>query len=240
MNSRRSVSVSSSSSSSDAEDSISDASAVPSYDEASSSTSLVAAPPGYTSVLLETHLAAATNHPGLYSPDLIAAIKSLLLYPLSPPDHPYRTCHTLAERVFPDGAGTYVGELDPKLRRHGYGHQVYAGGDVYQGTWRKGRRCGAGSYLWAETGSVYHGEWRAGERAGRGAFVFGPRAERLAGAVYVGVWQRGQSNSGRISFVNERGRLETVSDGEVEERPQEREAIQGMKAIFLKRIGLAK
>ncbi len=170
------------------------------------------------SVLLESHLAQSDLHPGLYPPELTSGVRSQLLYPGSPPPHPHCTWHTLRERQFDEGFGTYYGELDPKCRRNGYGHMVYAGdeGNVYQGTWKKGAIDGVGCFLWAATGSVYQGEWRRGERNGRGHFVFGPRQQQRSAlplAVCTGTWTNGRVRKGTemVRFVNAAGQVEVAS-----------------------------
>lgn len=114
-------------------------------------------------------------------------INCLLFSSGRPTLHPYRTYHTLPARAFPEGRGTYKGELDHKSRREGYGHMIYSTGDCYQGWWKKGLREGQGCYFWAETGSVYSGTWKAGERNGVGHFVFGTRRESLVeGVIFSG------------------------------------------------------
>ena len=166
-------------------------------------------PPAYTAVLLENHLHRSVKHVSLFPPELILAIRSLLLHPLEPPGDPRSTFHTL-NRSFPEGTGSYVGEVDYKLRRHGYGHMVYASGDQYQGQWRKGFREGRGAYLWAESGSVFAGSWCGNEMNGEGHFVK-RRGEECV--VYTGVWCKGRIR-GRVSanFVNEHGRVEMAEE----------------------------
>jgi hypothetical protein len=165
-------------------------------------------PPCYSRVLLEDHVARAEAHPGLYPLQLATAIADLAESGgLAPAPHPHRTYHVLADRKFCDGEGTYYGELDHKLRRSGYGHMVFAGGDLYHGEWERNARHGQGAYFWARTGSVFAGRWKCGERRGPGAFVFG--RGRAEGVVVEGVWDgKGLAQAaGAMAFVDECGQI---------------------------------
>ena len=175
-------------------------------------------PPCYDSVLLETHLAVAVAHPDLFTSELRSAVESLLKARCPPTPKRHRTYHKLMpdDRNFPEGQGSYNGELDPKSRRNGFGHMVYSDGNIYVGFWKKGSMDGEGCFFWSDTGSVYNGEWKNGERSGKGDFAFGPR-RNISGeeeeeeeeedattiAVCSGTWSGGKikKGTGTVRFV---------------------------------------
>ncbi len=186
-------------------------------------------PPEYSEVLLENLSTLDRRHPGFLPHELSVAVRSLLRQVActhrdgeTTSNNPYRTLHTLSGDRFIDGAGTYVGELDPKSRRHGLGHMVYsATDDRYTGGWFKGARHGQGAYFWADSGSVYAGGWLRGERCGRGHFVFGERRGQLVakGVVYSGLWCRGRIRGPtEVAFVSADGEVCRVLDDSARDR----------------------
>ena len=85
--------------------------------------------------------------------------------------------------------------------RHGYGRQTYGGhaaamsgdGDVYEGEWREGKRCGQGKLTLAD-GAEYNGEWFDDEKHGSGLY------EYTNGSRYVGVWVNGVAKTGEYEW----------------------------------------
>ncbi len=74
--------------------------------------------------------------------------------------------------------GSYVGErVDGKA--HGYGVNVWANGDRYEGFWESDLPHGKGTYTWAN-GSGYQGEWVAGKKHGRAVYIW-PNGDRFEG-----------------------------------------------------------
>ncbi len=42
----------------------------------------------------------------------------------------------------------YEGERNAQKQRHGRGKNTFPNGDVYEGEYAKGKRCGKGTYTW--------------------------------------------------------------------------------------------
>ena len=96
-----------------------------------------------------------------------------------------RRTYFTRHRRWPEGEGTYRGELDWKGRRSGHGCMVWKDDRVYHGHWFKDRMDGAGKVHWKRTGSYYHGNWKKGKIHGEGRLVYGPCTE-TPGVVYEG------------------------------------------------------
>lgn len=133
-------------------------------------------PPNYQSVLI---------HDLLKYNDIPQEIKdaadSFLNYPQHPPKHAYRTFH----RCEDNWGSVYIGELDAKLRKSGYGHCRFINGDLYHGLWSKDRMDTFGSYWWAKTGTIYVGHWQKGQRHGLGTILYGPQHPFKKGGLLV-------------------------------------------------------
>ena len=68
---------------------------------------------------------------------------------------------------------------------HGQGRVEHTNGDVYEGEWKNGKRCGKGKYIYAQ-GDLYEGEWQDNQRHGRGKMVY------ANGIIYEGEWKEGR------------------------------------------------
>nr|CCC93764.1 unnamed protein product [Trypanosoma congolense IL3000] len=79
----------------------------------------------------------------------------------------------------------------------GFVHYRYNNGDVYEGSWSCGLRCGSGTLRFAD-GSVYVGEWLDDKPHGCGCFT------DACGETHVGEWFTGvqQNVRGKIYFVD--------------------------------------
>eukprot|EP01064_Diplonema_japonicum_P039513 TRINITY_DN9925_c0_g1_i3.p1 TRINITY_DN9925_c0_g1~~TRINITY_DN9925_c0_g1_i3.p1 ORF type:complete len:448 (+),score=97.73 TRINITY_DN9925_c0_g1_i3:78-1421(+) len=92
----------------------------------------------------------------------------------------------------------YVGETKDG-RQHGRGTQVYANGDVYQGSWFEGKIHGRGVYTYAN-GCQYDGEFKMAIRHGNGTYKL------LNGDVYTGDWVDGQrTGKGKMLYGGDTG-----------------------------------
>ena len=100
-------------------------------------------------------------------------------------DEYYRTYFT-KHQVWPEGEGTYRGEMDWKGRRSGHGRMVWDNGHkIYVGEWVKDQMEGEGVIWWNKTGSYYHGGWKKGAMHGKGKLVYGHGSDN-PGDVYHG------------------------------------------------------
>ncbi|CBH15672.1 MORN repeat containing protein [Trypanosoma brucei gambiense DAL972] len=79
----------------------------------------------------------------------------------------------------------------------GFVHYRYNNGDVYEGDWSNGGRCGSGTLRYAD-GSVYVGEWRNDKPHGCGCFT------DACGVTHVGEWCSGTQKDvrGKIQFID--------------------------------------
>ena len=100
-------------------------------------------------------------------------------------DEYYRTYFT-KHQVWPEGEGTYKGEMDWKGRRSGHGRMVWDDGHkIYVDEWVKDQMEGEGVIWWIKTGSYYHGGWKKGTMHGKGTLVYGHGSD-TPGDVYDG------------------------------------------------------
>ena len=76
------------------------------------------------------------------------------------------------------GGNIYVGEYKDG-KRHGQGTYTYASGNIYVGEWKEDGRHGQGTYTFTN-GDIYVGEYKDGKRHGQGTFTF------VDGTKYVG------------------------------------------------------
>ncbi len=74
--------------------------------------------------------------------------------------------------------GRYIGERR-RGRAHGYGINLWANGDRYEGYWQDDLQHGQGTYTWSD-GSGYQGEWFEGKKHGRATFIW-PNGSRFEG-----------------------------------------------------------
>ena len=95
------------------------------------------------------------------------------------------TCFT-RHGQWPEGEGTYKGELDWKGRRSGQGRIEWTEDErSYEGKWVKDMMEGEGILWWGKTGSYYAGQWKRGAMHGKGIMVWGDKSED-PGGVYKG------------------------------------------------------
>jgi len=107
----------------------------------------------------------------------------------------------------------YLSNVPEEERINGYGVIAYRSGDIYEGTWKKGKRHGNGRFL-STKGTVWEGIWTEDEFTGWGKCVF------ANGTVRSGHWR----NWALEGF------------GEVNERKKQR--LGGFKAGNLQGLGL--
>lgn len=81
--------------------------------------------------------------------------------------------------------GTYQGDRNESKQRHGKGQNTFPNGDVYRGTYEKGKRQGSGTYSFV-SGARYTGGYERNERHGKGRMVY-PDGSR-----YSGDWKNGK------------------------------------------------
>merc|ERR1712072_640214 len=68
------------------------------------------------------------------------------------------------------GDSQYAGQMESG-KRHGFGANTYANGDVYVGDWKGGKKDGKGTFTWA-SGSVYVGAYKDDKKHGKGTYTF--------------------------------------------------------------------
>lgn len=106
-----------------------------------------------------------------------------------------------ADEDVQDGGGTYVGEFRNGVFQ-GHGKRTYGvgpnAGDVFEGEYLNGKRCGKGRYTWAN-GSFYEGEWLNNCQHGQGQYSYSN------GASYVGEFKN-DMRWGKGKFVYSNGR----------------------------------
>merc|ERR1712072_1568166 len=68
------------------------------------------------------------------------------------------------------GDSQYAGQMESG-KRHGFGANTYADGDVYVGDWKGGKKDGKGTFTWA-SGSVYVGAYKDDKKHGKGTYTF--------------------------------------------------------------------
>ena len=84
----------------------------------------------------------------------------------------------MKHKTWPEGEGTYKGEMDWKGRRSGQGKMVWDNGaKIYVGEWVKDCMDGTGVLWWNQTGSYYRGGWKNGAMHGLGKLVYGAESD---------------------------------------------------------------
>ncbi|XP_028408080.1 radial spoke head 1 homolog [Dendronephthya gigantea] len=78
--------------------------------------------------------------------------------------------------------GEYVGERNEAGERHGVGKAQLKNGDIYDGSYKYGRRDGPGMYFFIANNAKYDGTYKEGERHGHGTMIYPD------GSKYEGTW----------------------------------------------------
>lgn len=121
-----------------------------------------------------------------------------------PHGHGVYTHHTQDDQI---QQGQYDGEWKDG-EKHGNGTHRYRNGDVYQGSWKKGKRDGDhGKYTYRkrnphqETSAEYEGEWKNDKRHGQGIMIFSN------GDKYQGQWEKGEMHdkTGKSTYTYRNG-----------------------------------
>ena len=108
-----------------------------------------------------------------------------------------KTCATLQSC----GPKQEVEKKSPKAKcikgscRHGQGTKVWADGNKYHGTWKKGKPNGRGTMTWAN-GEEYQGSWKKGKMDGMGTYTY------ANGEKYRGHWKKGKMGLGTHTDPN--------------------------------------
>ncbi|KAI9090486.1 hypothetical protein DFS34DRAFT_372981 [Phlyctochytrium arcticum] len=94
--------------------------------------------------------------------------------------------------------GTYEGERNDALERHGQGKSIFPNGDTYTGTYLAGKRNGFGTYRFKASGARYKGEYKDHMRNGNGEMIYPD------GSQYKGTWGAGgkRHGEGTYTYVN--------------------------------------
>jgi len=95
--------------------------------------------------------------------------------------------------------GTYEGDRNEELERHGEGKATLPNGDTYEGSYEHGLRHGHGTYRFfsAGNGARYIGEYHRGKRNGQGKMCYPD------GSIYDGQWADNQRNGqGTYTYAN--------------------------------------
>ena len=82
----------------------------------------------------------------------------------------------------------YIGDWNEN-QKEGFGIQIFANGDKYEGLWAGNKRHGQGTYWKNEGGKLrreYTGDWFEDKRHGRGTFFY------KAGDRFDGYWSLGK------------------------------------------------
>ena len=85
----------------------------------------------------------------------------------------------------------YLGPLDSVLRRDGAGKMTFAGGNVYEGDFRRGAITGKGKMTYA-AGDVYEGDFADGKPNGEGVYTWAD------GSTYCGTLTNGRPDGSGV------------------------------------------
>ena len=98
---------------------------------------------------------------------------------------------------------------EPPPVAEGWGQQETRGGDLYEGQFVRGLRCGAGkcAYAPANGGGVYEGDWKNDKCDGDGVWR-GPGRDAFGECVYDGRWRRGKREGAGAARYEDGGRFE--------------------------------
>lgn len=85
----------------------------------------------------------------------------------------------------------YIGQVNDKNERNGYGTYYVIYGGTYAGYWLNGYKHGQGKFYNKEGRLVYDGLWEAGEPHGQGIIY-----DKNNKVVYNGLMNKGKTNKG--------------------------------------------
>ena len=91
----------------------------------------------------------------------------------------------------PHAGDKYIGFFQED-RRHGHGHYIYSGGEIFAGEWEAGHQHGSGRIMYPN-GNLLEGTWKNGKRDGTFYFTFqnGEKFKgRFANNARVGSWTK--------------------------------------------------
>ena len=86
----------------------------------------------------------------------------------------------------------YVGQVNDKNERHGYGRYSVIYGGMYDGYWRNGYKHGPGRFYNRQGVLLYDGMWEAGEPHGQGKLY-----NSAGQLVYEGFMNKGKTSNGK-------------------------------------------
>ena len=87
----------------------------------------------------------------------------------------------------------YIGQVNEKNERNGFGRYYVVYGGSYEGYWLNGYKHGQGKFFNKEGRLVYDGLWECGEPHGQGILY-----DKNNNIVYNGLMNKGKTSSGKL------------------------------------------